>query len=192
VQQAAVLCESVGHRVEEAVPDIHPEAFSEAVSVVVLANVAHTIRARTTALGVAPSSDWLEQLSLALVETGGSYTAEQYAGAMLHIHQATRTMGRFFQRYDLVLSPTLLSPPVPLGWMDTNSADLETYDDHFTRFWGFTNLYNATGQPAISLPLHMTPEKLPVGVQFAAPGGGELLLLQLARQLETAAPFAHL
>lgn len=192
VTEAASLCELLGHYVEEATPDVHRDAFGEAVSTVILANVAHTIQARCVALGVEPSADNLEHLSLVLAEGGRSFTADQYAAAMLHIHQATRTMGHFFQHYDVVLSPTLLSPPVSLGWMDTNSPDFETYNERFTAFWGFTNLYNATGQPSMSLPLHLTPDRLPVGVQFSADAGHECLLLQLGRQLEEVRPFARL
>jgi amidase len=95
-------------------------------------------------------------------------------------------METFFDTYDLILSPTLLQPPVPLGYLDTNSEDGETYGERFRSFWGFTSLYNATGEPAISLPLHWSAEGLPVGVQLAASFGNEALLLQVAAQIERA------
>ena len=66
---------------------------------------------------------------------------------------------------------------------------MAVFGDRFSRFWGFTNLQNATGQPAISLPLHWNSEGLPIGVQFAGAFGAELLLLQLATQLERAQPW---
>jgi len=71
----------------------------------------------------------------------------------------------------------------------TEYEQIATYHDRFVQFWGFTNLYNATGQPAISLPLHWTHDDLPVGVQFAASYGNESLLLQIANQMETAQPW---
>jgi len=79
-----------------------------------------------------------------------------------------------------------LQPPVPLGYLDTNSDDGETYAERFRSFWGFTSLYNATGEPAISLPLHWSADGLPVGVQLAAPFGDEARLLQVAAQIERA------
>ena len=89
----------------------------------------------------------------------------------------------------MILSPTLLQPPVPIGWLNPDDEDLERYHERFIGFWGFTNLYNATGQPAISLPLHWTADGLPVGVQFAAGFGEEARLLSLAGQIEAAAPW---
>jgi amidase len=72
---------------------------------------------------------------------------------------------------------------------DPDDVDGEIYGERIGSFWGFTSPYNATGQPAISLPLHWTPEGQPVGIQLAAPFGAEALLLQLATQLEQAQPW---
>jgi Asp-tRNA(Asn)/Glu-tRNA(Gln) amidotransferase A subunit family amidase len=105
------------------------------------------------------------------------------------IHQTGRATARFHEQWDLMLTPVLLSPPVPVGWLDTTGYDAATFNERFIRFWGFTNLQNATGQPAISVPLHWSEDGLPVGVQFVASCGDELTLLQLARQLEEAAPW---
>jgi amidase len=88
-----------------------------------------------------------------------------------------------------MLTPTLVAPPVELGWLDTTSPDFATFSDRFSRFWGFTNLQNATGQPAISLPLHWNADTLPIGVQFVGRFGDDALLLQLAAQLERAQPW---
>jgi amidase len=76
----------------------------------------------------------------------------------------------------------------PVSAVDGNG---EQYGEHFQQFWGFTHLYNATGNPAISLPLHWSKDNLPVGMQFAAAFGNELLLLQLASQLEQAQPWRN-
>ena len=89
-----------------------------------------------------------------------------------------------------MLTPTLVCPPVPIGFLDTvNDYDANLHNERFAQFWGYTNLQNATGQPAISLPLHWSPEGLPVGVQFVGAGGDEITLLKLAAQLEEAAPW---
>ena len=98
---------------------------------------------------------------------------------------------RFFKQYDVVLTPTLSHTTPEIGYLD---PDLE-FDEIFGRLkaWaGFTPLQNATGDPAISLPLASTSAGLPLGVQLAARQGGEATLLHLAYELEEARPFARI
>jgi Asp-tRNA(Asn)/Glu-tRNA(Gln) amidotransferase A subunit family amidase len=186
VRRTAVLLESLGHRVEEKSPDFDRSAFTGATDTVVLANVANNIHARARALGTEPNEDNVERNTLRLATWGRTVTADRYAAAIQHIHAIGRKLEAFLTAYDLVLSPTLLQPPVPLGYLDTNSTDTETYVKRFRSFWGFTSLYNATGQPAISLPLHKSADGLPVGVQLAAPFGDEARLFRVAGQIERA------
>lgn len=186
VRAAAALLESLGHRVEDASPVFDHAGFLRATDTLVLANVANNVFARAALLGIEPSADTVEQLTLRLARIGRSLSADSYAAAIAHVHAIGRLLERFFEFYDVILSPTLLQPPVPLGYLDTDSVDADTYGQRFRSFWGFTNLYNATGEPAVSLPLHWTAEGLPVGVQFAAPFGEELRLVQLAGQVERA------
>lgn len=190
VENAARLCESLGHRVEAVDVDYDRESVSRATGLLVVANVRNNILSRAEALGVEPSLDNVEAHTLNFVRMGAQISADMYARSINVIHGAGRWMARYFEDYDLIVSPTLVCPPVPLGYMDTNSEDHETYGRHFNEFWGFTSLYNATGNPAVSLPLHWSADGLPVGVQFAAPFGSELMLLQLAAQLEQAQPWA--
>ena len=90
--------------------------------------------------------------------------------------------------YDVLLSPTLASPPVELGKLSLNQ-DNAAYEKEAMTVSAFTMLYNATGQPAMSVPLHWTSAGLPVGVMFAGRYGEEGLLYQLAGQLEQARPW---
>ncbi len=186
VQRTAKLLETLGHRVEPASPDFDRAAFVQATDTLVLANVANNIRGRAEALGVALTADAVEHLTLRLARIGRTLDAPAYARSVNHIHGIGRLMERFLESYDLILSPTLLQPPVPLGHLDTNSEDGETYGARFRSFWGFTSLYNATGQPAISLPLHWSADGLPVGVQLAGRFGDEAGLLRVAGQIERA------
>ena len=188
-RHAAELCESLGHRVEDASPQFDRDAFRMATGVVVAANVANTVDARLAALGRQLGADDVETNTRANIEYGRSLTASRYAAALQTIHQTSRAVARFHQTYDVMLTPTLVAPPVSLGWLDTMNLDVATFGDRFGRFWGFTNLQNATGQPAISLPLFWNPEGLPIGVQFVGRFGDDLLLLQLATQLERAQPW---
>ncbi|MCZ6890701.1 MAG: amidase [Gammaproteobacteria bacterium] len=186
---AAKLCEDLGHRVEEATPSVG-EDFGLATGAIVAANVANTISSRALILGREPTLDDIEHATMDSVENGKTAPAHRYPWAMSVIHRTGRALAEFHANYDILLTPTLLQPPVPIGWLNPNTEDLATYYARFIDFWGFTNLQNATGQPAISLPLHWTEDGLPVGVQFAAAQGEEMLLLRLAAQLETAAPWS--
>lgn len=101
--------------------------------------------------------------------------------------QITRKVGQFFEKHDLLLSPTL-ARPLPMGALDLNQANL-TGDEVLDRCFEpcpFTPLFNLTGNPAMSVPIHFTPEGMPIGVQFVARAGAEATLLQLAGQLEHA------
>ena len=189
VRRAAALCESLGHSVEEASPQFDRLNFRMATGVVVSANVANSVDTRLAALGRKLTADDVEANTRATLEYGRSIPAPRYAAAMQTIHQTGRAVARFHQNYDVMLTPTLVAPPVSIGWLDTVNLDVNTFSDRFSRFWGFTNLQNATGQPAISLPLHWNAEGMPIGVQFAGAFGDDLLLLQLAAQLEAAQPW---
>jgi len=189
VQETAALLESLGHHVEERSPEFDRANFTLATGTLVVANVANNIFARAEALGVDVTPDVVEWHTFRMAEAGRQVSADLYAKSINLIHATGRQLERFFEDWDLILSPVLLQPPVALGFMDTNDPDGDTYGAHFNAFWGFTSLYNATGQPAISLPLHWTPDGLPVGMQFAAPFGAESRLLQLATQLEQARPW---
>ncbi|MBE14582.1 MAG: amidase [Chloroflexi bacterium] len=188
VQKVASTLARMGHLIDEQALPLDHEEWGFVVSSVVLANVAHTILTRCASLGVEPTLDVVERNTLRSVEIGRQLSATNYVKAIQRMHQLSREMAAFMQDWDVILSPTLVSPPVKTGWLDPND-DPDVYGSRFGGYWGFTNLYNATGQPAISLPLHRTAEGLPVGVQFAARYGDEATLLQLAAQLEAEVPW---
>ncbi|MGE0624158.1 MAG: amidase [Pseudomonadales bacterium] len=190
VTETAVLLESLGHHVEERSPEFDRAGFTMATGTLVAANVANNVYGRAESLGAAVTPDVVEWHTFRMAEAGRQLSADLYARSINVIHATGRQLERFFEDWDLILSPVLLQPPVPLGYLDTNDPDGDTYAARFNSFWGFTSLYNATGQPAISLPLHWTPDGLPVGIQLAAPFGAEALLLSLAAQLEQAKPWS--
>ncbi|UOT03391.1 amidase family protein [Rhodococcus opacus] len=120
-----------------------------------------------------------------------AFTVLDVAAALDAQHRVTRSIGLFFTRFDLLVTPTVAWLPVPHGTLD--------YDDpgHSVRSWlrrifefgPFTAPFNVPGNPAISLPLALSREGLPIGVQLVAATGREDLLLQVAAQLEQAAPW---
>ncbi len=85
----------------------------------------------------------------------------------------------------------MAKPPIPLGQMDMTSGDLDDYYDRLLMDEiPFTPLFNQSGCPAMSVPLHWTDDGLPIGLHFGAPYGAEAMFLRLAAQLEEARPWA--
>jgi amidase len=98
-------------------------------------------------------------------------------------------MAAFFESWDVLLTPTLAQPPARLGVLTTLSGDVDTYGRMLAGYTPFTGPFNASGLPAISLPLHWNAAGLPIGLQFVARFGGDATLLQLAAELERAQPW---
>ncbi len=103
---------------------------------------------------------------------------------------ASRQIAAFFEIYDAWLSPTLEKRPLRLGVLDASETDVDRAFAPIVEYATFTPIFNATGQPAISLPLHWTADGLPIGVQLAGRFGDEGLLFRLASQLESARPWS--
>lgn len=111
--------------------------------------------------------------------------------AIARLNLSHRTSQRFFADYDAVLTPTLSLAPPELGWLDP-SQSFETVIERLLEWVAFTPLQNATGDPAISLPMGMSSKGLPIGVQVAAARGFDRRLLEVAYELEGAQPFARI
>jgi Asp-tRNA(Asn)/Glu-tRNA(Gln) amidotransferase A subunit family amidase len=95
----------------------------------------------------------------------------------------------FLERYDVLLTPTMATPPLPLGVLSLSNPDLGEFLGNLLKTIGFTQLYNAAGNPAMSVPLVWSDAGLPIGVQFAGRFGDEATLFRLAGQLEQARPW---
>jgi len=106
------------------------------------------------------------------------------------IHKQSREIAAFYEDYDIWLTPTLGEPPVPLGTFEfTPGSDPMETIHRALKFVPFTPICNATGQPAMSVPLFWNDEGLPIGAHFVAEYGNESLLFRLARQLEQSRPW---
>ena len=186
-REVARLCESLGHIVEEAAPNIDGVALGTAMATVTASHTAAAFRARGEALGRAMTADDMEEATAGFVHIGNAATAQQMIAADAAFMTAAIEMARFQQTYDLVLTPVLAKPPVKLGEVALNQP-LAVYGAAFGAFCPFTALANQTGQPAMSIPL-VWADCLPIGVQFAARIGEEELLFSLAHQLEQAQPW---
>jgi len=187
--RAAALCAELGHEVEEALPPVNMDMITDAFLTIWAAGAAGTIDLMQLASGRAPTEDCFEPLTWALYQRGKACSASDYQRAIAMTQLASRQIGAFFENYDVWVCPTLEKPPMKLGTIDRNETDLEKAFVPVLEYSTFTPIFNATGQPAISLPLHATASGLPIGVQFAGPYGDEGMLFQLAGQIERATPW---
>jgi amidase len=188
---AALLCADLGHLVEEADPAYDVEGLDANYNRVFAVGAAANIALRARALGKDPEAAGFERVTWAMVELGRRIGAPDYVMMINRLHGISREIARFFETYDVLLTPTLAEPPVELGVLDMMSEDLAAYTERLWRFSPFTYPFNVTGQPAMSVPLYWSAAGLPIGVQFAARYGDEAGLLRLAAQLEEARPWAE-
>jgi len=189
VEAAAKLCEELGHHVEEAMPAFDFNGLRWAMDVIISASLRNALDFRLEALKRAQRPDDLERITALWAERGRTYTARDYARALVLVHGVGRRFGAFFLNYDLLLSPVLAEPPLPLGATDMMGNDLDAYNERLFRLIPFTPQFNVSGGPAASLPLHWTADGLPVGIQFGADFGNEAVLFRIAAQLEQARPW---
>jgi amidase/6-aminohexanoate-cyclic-dimer hydrolase len=187
---AAKLCESLGHHVEEARPEIETTAWRQATRVIVAANVAFNLEARASVLGRSLVEADVERMTWDRVVDARRMSAMDYARSIHVVHRVGRAVARFFQRYDVLLSPTMCKPPHPLGVLDMSTTDADAYLAAVFASIGFTALFNSSGNPAMTVPLAMSQAGLPLGVQFAGRFGDEATLFRLGAQLEAAQPWA--
>ncbi|MEE8435137.1 MAG: amidase [bacterium] len=190
LRDAATLCESLGHVVEEKAPALDPELTREAFLVIWTAGAAWSVDANAQAEGREPSVDQFEPLTWALAEQGRKFSAAEYLLSVTVLQMAARGIGRFMTEFDVLLCPTQSEPPPPLGSFDSTAEDPMAGLQRAIAFVPFTPWFNVTGQPAMSVPLHWNGQGLPIGVQFAGRFGDEATLIRLAAQLEAARPWA--
>ena len=190
VEAAAHLCEELGHVVEEDAPALDGAVLYESFLAVWLSGHAWGIEGMARTLGREPEPEELEPLTWALRAVGREIRAADYLLAVTALQRIAREVAGFFARHDVWLTPTLASPPVPLGTFDRQATDAMAVFRRASEFVPFTPLFNATGQPAVSLPLHWSDDGLPIGVQLAARYGDEATLVRLATALEEARPWA--
>jgi amidase len=189
VERTAKLCQELGHIVEEAAPPVDQGTIMQSFLAVWCAGVTMQIDAIAMMTGREVREELFEGITWALYQQGKQVTASQYLLAIAMLQMQGRQIGRFHETYDAWLTPTLGAPPLRLGVVDLTERDTTKAMLPIIDYVPFTPVQNATGQPAISLPLHWTPDGLPVGVMFVAKLGDEATLLRIAAQLEQARPW---
>ena len=189
VENTARLLEDLGHFVQPAAPQFDHDALFDAVMTLMLTGLAANVDARETQLGRKALADELEPVTHAAVARGRAISGTFYASRFGIINREVRRIGQFFESHDILLTPTMMGPPPRLGVMSMATDDLDAFIARSFGYAPFTTSFNATGQPAISLPLHWSADGLPVGVQLVARFGADDRLLALAAQLERVAPW---
>ena len=191
VEDAAKLCEELGHDVVEASPPVNGEQLIPAFTALWSAGNVWGIDSIAMLTGKTPTKDQFEILTWALYEQGKEVTGGEYLLAVSALQMMGRQIGMFHETYDLWLTPTLGSPPVELGHFNSTEEQPMLGFERAADFVPFTPVQNATGQPAMNVPLYWNDEGLPIGVHFVAKLGDEGTLFRLAAQLEEARPWAQ-
>ncbi len=188
----ARLLESLGHHVEESFPAaLADPQWTRRFMALWSTNRGVNLAQLAEQLGREATPDDVEPVNWALAEQARRYTAIDYAQALA----ATALLRRAVQQwwadgFDLLLTPTVAEPPLPLGTIANDPAEPMAPMMRSGQFVPFTPSFNTTGQPAISLPMHWTETGLPIGVQLVAAYGREDVLLRVASQLEAAQPWS--
>ena len=190
VATATGLLESLGHQVAQSWPAamFEPE-FTRHFTAIMAADTEVMLRGFEEALGRPIGDAEIEPRNAAHRDAGRALGAVEYLQARLWIGQWARKMASWWDDFDLLLTPTLGAPPPELGWF--TAAGPEAEGRRIASFIPYTAQFNMTGQPAVSLPLHWTPDDLPVGVHLVAAYGREDVLVRISSQLEQAAPWAN-
>ena len=190
---AAKLLESLGHRVERNSPAVLDDpTLTSAFGRVVAGGVARQAAAVEPMLGRAVGPDDFDEWTWFLVERGRRIKIVEYLAACEWFNHFSRAAAGWWSGgFDVLVTPTMAMPAPELGIFKTRPGEHpRNVGVRLNEVSPFTAPWNIAGQPAISLPLHMTPDGLPVGVQLVAAYGREDLLLRLSSQLEQAAPWA--
>jgi amidase len=190
VDDTGRLLASLGHVVEEAHPPAldDPQALDAALTVVT-AWTARDLAYWSARTGRTIGPGDVEPLIWAVADVGRTPTAVDYIRAVEYLQGHTRRLAAWWaEGFDLLLTPTLFEPPPPLGHFTVREEPLRGFA-LAGAFVAFTLPFNMSGQPAVSLPLHWSPEGLPIGVQLIAAYGREDALLRVAAQLEMARPW---
>jgi amidase len=212
VLEAAILLHRLGHAVEEAQPDLDGMALARSFFTMYYGEVAADLQDLELVLGRKATRRDVETITWTLGLLGHATSAHSFAHAKRLWGRVARVVGRFYERYDVFMTPTVAQPPARIGELKPTPIEICGLRmvnalglGKLLRWSGitdrlalqnmartpFTQLANITGQPAMSVPLHWTRDGLPAGVQFMARTGDEAVLFRLAAQLEAERPWFH-
>ncbi|MFK7916706.1 MAG: amidase [Ilumatobacter sp.] len=189
--EAAALLEGLGHHVEATHPPVLEDAeFSGRFMAIWATNMALGIKRLGALVGHELTADEVEPVNWAMAEFAKQLTATEFGAALGAINEYRRAMQQWWaDGWDVLVTPTLSEPPTRIGEHDAQPGDPMAGMRRAAEFVAFTPPFNTSGQPAISLPMHVTPDGLPVGVQLVGAYGREDLLIRVSSQIEAAGGF---
>jgi amidase len=194
VRDAALLCESLGHRVAEIKPDdLGFTDLYKTFGIIFTCLVGRFIAYWETELDKKFAEDQLEAITWVTYQAGLKRTGADYLGALENCQRFSRKLARWYEKggYDMILSPTICIPPIEIAAFQPAPDDPMRWARMSNTFCALTYIYNITGQPAMSVPLYWNKANIPIGVQFASRFGDEATLFRLAAQLEQARPWKN-
>lgn len=207
---AVALLESLGHELVEAAPPVDREEFNRAFLTVICGEMNADLLEAEALTGRSATPQNVEYTTWALSLLGKSLSAGAFVKAAHYLRSASRRVGEFFEKYDLLVTPTLAVPPFTIGELQPPPHErallkalgriraggvlrmlgaLEQTADKIFDVIPYTPLFNVTGQPAMSVPLFWNASNLPIGTHVVAKYGDEATLFRLAAQLEQARPW---
>lgn len=188
-RRTAELLQELGHHVEE-VPSPAPASFADDFLLYWASLAAASLVGGRSQHGRTFDRSRLDELTHGLAGHVRRHLV-RLPGAAARLRRTAGVSARFHERYDVLLSPTLAAPTPPVGHLDPRLG-YDTVIERLQEWVAFTPWQNATGDPAVSLPLATTADGLPLGMMLSAGHGREALLLELSLELEQARPFTHL
>ncbi len=210
VEDAVALLQDLGHEVVEAKPTFPKDELVQAYFLVVATGVASFVEGTAKAAGVRPRASDFEPVSWLLAQIAWKTPAPDYLAAISAIQKASREVAGFFEEHDAFVTSTLARPPAQIGELATQGIEkvqmgllralpfgallrvaLKEMGGGKLAYTPNTQLFNQTGQPAMSVPLFWNEQGLPIGTQVAGRFGDEATLFRLAGQLERARPWAQ-
>lgn len=210
VEETVTLLKGLGHEVVEDAPVINGEEFSFRFLAILAGHIRADIEAAAEAAGRKISVDDFDITTFGTGMFGTMLKASDYVRAMRYLQMAAREVGRFFEQYDVLLTPVFNQPPVKIGALNPSAREqsqikliartgatwvleamgvIRPLAAQMFEFIPWTPVFNVTGQPAMSVPLHWNEAGLPIGMHFAGKWGEEATLFRLAGQLEKAQPW---
>lgn len=191
VERTAGLLQNFGHNVEEFTEKVDAEPMMTAWTKIAACGTALSVRAKS--LDPAEYEPKIDGVTRGAVRMAAGLSGADYLDAVHTVHAFGRRMARALQNIDVLMTPVMAEPPAEIGRfapVNEDFMDYRTGPNGVFAYSPFTAVFNASGQPAVSLPLHWSKKNLPVGVHFAAAFGEDAVLMRLAAQLEQAAPWS--